>query len=300
MPPIDEADSAPADREESDTNRESALRRFGRFLRVQLNRLALLTGVLLFVLVYFWQSIFVTIHSGEVGVLYLRFDGGTVTDRLLNEGVRFVLPWNKIYVYNVRLKEIQHSMTVLTREGLAVTLELSIRYRPELDLVGLLHKRVGPDYPKIIVLPEVEGAVRSVIGSKKIDAVYSNANAVWQHVVKDSLDKTQRSYVLIDTVIVRSVKLPKELEERIVAKLAEKENHLTYEHRLNIASAEAKRRAIEADGIATYNKIVQGSLTPDVLQWKALQATKDLAKSPNAKTVVIGRNSDGLPIILPK
>ncbi|MDP2389441.1 MAG: prohibitin family protein, partial [Acidobacteriota bacterium] len=60
-----------------------------------------------------------------------------------------------------------------------------------------------------------------------------------------------------------------------------------------------ERRRIEAGGIATYNSLVNASLTPNVMQWEALQATKELAKSPNAKTIIIGRTGDGLPIILP-
>jgi regulator of protease activity HflC (stomatin/prohibitin superfamily) len=302
MSSIIDADALPTDAPLSEGKIDDAreFRRVRSFIRTQAKWLVLLTGVLLFLLVFYWDSIFVTIESGQVGVMYRRFAGGTVTDRLQAEGIRFVPPWDRLYVYNVRLQEISHAMTALTQEGLVVNVSLSIRYRPEKELVGLLHQSVGPDYARTVVVPEVEGALRRIIGVHKVDAIYMNANTLDQRVLEESVENAQRNYVHIDAVIFRSIELPKPLQERIEAKLMEKEAALTYQFRIQIAEAEAERRRIEAGGVAAYNNIVNPSLTPDVLQWEALQATKELAKSPNAKTVVIGRNADGLPIILPK
>ena len=116
---------------------------------------------------------------------------------------------------------------------------------------------------------------------------------------EEVLEQASRNYVHIDEVVVRHIELPKAVRDRIEAKLIEKETAEAYEYRLKIATAEAERLRIEAGGLATYNNLVGASLTPNVLQWEALQATKELAKSPNAKTIIIGRTGDGLPIILP-
>lgn len=275
------------------------LARLWRFIRSQSNRVLLLTGVVLFTLAYFWPAIFVTVDSGQVGVMYLRFGGGTVTDRLLGEGLRFVPPWDKLFIYNVRLQEVRHEMSALTEEGLEIKFELSIRYRPELELVGLLHQRVGPDYPDKVVVPEVESALRSIVGRQKLDVIYTTAQEVVQQVVTVVLEQASRNYVHIDEVVVRSVVLPPAVRERIEAKMIEKETAEAYEYRLQIATSEAERLRIEAGGVAAYNNLLNPSLTPNVMQWEALQATKELAKSPNAKTIIIGRTGDGLPIILP-
>jgi regulator of protease activity HflC (stomatin/prohibitin superfamily) len=63
---------------------------------------------------------------------------------------------------------------------------------------------------------------------------------------------------------------------------------------------EADRKRIESAGIRDYNNTINGSLTPSVLAWQGILATQDLAKSPNAKTVVIGSGKSGLPLILGK
>jgi regulator of protease activity HflC (stomatin/prohibitin superfamily) len=286
-------------RPDEDDLPEGRLARLWRFIRNQSNRVLLITGVLLFSLAYFWPAIFVTIDSGQVGVMYMRFAGGTVTDRLLGEGLRFVPPWDKLFVYNVRLQEIRHTMSALTEEGLEIKFDLSIRYRPELELVGLLHQRVGPDYPEKVVVPEVESALRSIVGGQKLDVIYTASQDVVQRVVTEVLEQASRNYVHIDEVVVRHIELPQPVRERIEAKLIEKETAEAYEYRLKIATSEAERQKIEAGGLAVANGIIGASLTPSVMQWEALQATKELAKSPNAKTIIIGRTADGLPIILP-
>jgi hypothetical protein len=55
---------------------------------------------------------------------------------------------------------------------------------------------------------------------------------------------------------------------------------------------------LEAHGIADFQTIVTRGITPSLLQWKGIEATEALAKSPNTKIVVIGSGKDGLPIIL--
>ena len=39
-------------------------------------------------------------------------------------------------------------------------------------------------------------------------------------------------------------------------------------------------------------------ITPDMLRWQGIVATRELATSNNAKTVVVGSGKDGLPLIL--
>lgn len=296
-----DADTFPADEllTEEEGPRPGFFQRVRIFVLGQSNRVLLATGVVLFLLVYFWPAIFVTIESGQVGVMYRRFAGGTVTDRLLGEGLRFVPPWDKLFVYTVRIQEIRHTMSALSSEGLEVKFDLSIRYRPELELVGLLHQKVGPDYAEKVVVPEVESALRGIVGEQALDTIYTTSQDVVQRVVNEVMEQSSRNYVHIDEVVVRAIELPKAVQERIEAKMVEKETAESYEFRLKIATAEAERKRIEAGGTAVANNLLDASLKPNVMQWEALQATKELAKSPNAKTIIIGRTGDGLPIILP-
>lgn len=294
------SESLPPDEEGPAEPRESRFRRFQAWLRTEMKWVIITTLIALFLVVYFWHHIFVTIGSGEVGVMYRRFFGGTVTDRVLGEGIRFVPPWDRLFVYNVRNQEIEHSMPALTQDGLTVVVNLSIRYRPQKELVGLLHQSIGPAYAKTVVVPEVEGSVRRIVGQNAVSSIYQNASGLDQQVLDDSQEKAQRNYVDLDAVVLRSIELPKDLKAQIEAKMIDKETALAYQYKLQIAEAEAERKRVEANGVATANNLLNPSLTPSIVQWEGIQATKQLAKSENAKIVVIGRGADGLPIILGK
>jgi regulator of protease activity HflC (stomatin/prohibitin superfamily) len=261
-------------------------------------RILLILAFVSLIAIYFWKDVFITIRSGEAGVLYLRFGGGTQTDRVLGEGMKIIAPWDKLFIYDVRVQETKHTMKVLTSEGLTVTLNLSIRCHPELDLVGLLQKNVGPDYRDKIVVPEVESALRITLGNFPMRDVYGSQRGLIQEAINESLEKVQQKFVKIDEVVLREVILPDKLRETIEDKMSQKELLESYEFRGAIAKLEAERRQTEASGIKAYNDTINQSLTPSVLKWAGIEATRELAKSPNAKTIVIGTGPNGLPLIL--
>ena len=61
---------------------------------------------------------------------------------------------------------------------------------------------------------------------------------------------------------------------------------------------EAERKRIEAKGIRDFQATVSQGLNKNLLLWKGIEATENLAASPNTKIVVIGSSESGLPLIL--
>nr|MDA3930422.1 hypothetical protein [Prolixibacteraceae bacterium] len=73
---------------------------------------------------------------------------------------------------------------------------------------------------------------------------------------------------------------------------------LAYQFKLQSAKSEAEKLRIDAEGEARANKIINSSLTPELLKMRGIEATLKLGESPNSKVVVIGSGKDGLPLIL--
>src|SRR5262249_15377095 len=61
---------------------------------------------------------------------------------------------------------------------------------------------------------------------------------------------------------------------------------------------ESRRKQIEANGIAAFQRTVSQGISESYLRWQGIAATVALAQSSNTKIVVIGTGKDGLPIIL--
>lgn len=242
----------------------------------------------------------VTINSGEAGVLYKTFGGGVVTDEPpLSEGFHVVAPWNKIFIYEVRQQSLEETMQVLSSNGLEIEIDASVWFQPSYNELGALHKERGEAYIQRVLQPAVRSAARAVVGRYNPEQLYaSKREAIQREIFAETEILLQDQYVQINEVLVRDVSLPATIKEAIERKLRQEQESLEYEFRLTKAQQEAERQRIDAEGKATANRILDQSLTDMVLREKGIQATVELAKSPNAKVVVIGSGDEGMPLIL--
>jgi len=242
----------------------------------------------------------VTIDSGKAGVLYKTFDGGVVTDEPpLGEGFHLVAPWNKVFVYEVRQQSIDEDMQVLSSNGLQIKLDASIWFQPSYKNLGLLHQEKGENYIQRVLQPAIRSAARAVVGRYQPEQLYSSKReAIQQEIFDETKLLLKDQYVQINEVLVRDVSLPETLKKAIERKLGQEQESLEYEFRLTKAAQEAERQKIDAEGKANANRILSASLNEMVLREKGIQATVELAKSPNSKVVVIGSGDSGMPLIL--
>ncbi len=242
----------------------------------------------------------VTIGSGERGVLY-KWIGGVVTDQSpLDEGFNFVMPWNKVFKYNVRQQELfEKKMAVLSSNGLEIQLDASVLYQATTKTVALLHQTRGENYLQSVIIPAIRSATRSVVGRYTPEQLYSTKrDAIQTEIYEETKKILEPQYIQLNAVLVRDVTLPPTIKEAIERKLKQEQESLEYEFRLVTAQKEAQKQIIEAQGKADANKILSASLTDKILQDKGIEATIKLSQSPNSKVIVIGSGKDGLPIIL--
>jgi regulator of protease activity HflC (stomatin/prohibitin superfamily) len=281
--------------------REWAANRYRRskaFARRHAPYLILLFFLLSFFAIFFFNRIVISVQPGELGVLWRFLGGGTQIDTVYREGVHVILPFNKMYIYNVRKQQFTDKIDVLTVDGLTVAVRYSVRYYLDKDTLPLLHQRIGPDYVNVVVRPEIRSVIRIIFGQYKPEEIYATQKAIQEHISVLAKTHLGARFVSLDDVPIESITLPARISDAIEAKLAQQQIDEEYVFRLSIAAKEADRKRIESGGIKVYNDTINSSLTPSVLAWHGILATQDLAKSPNAKVVVVGAGKNGLPLIL--
>ncbi len=241
----------------------------------------------------------VTIGAGERGVLYRTLSGGVVTDKEpLDEGFHLVLPWNKVYKYEVRQQELFEHMKVLSSNGLDINLDASVWYKPKENELGELHQNIGRNYLDRVIKPAIRSATRSVVGRYTPEQIYSSKRDIIQNEIDHETKKIlSNKHIELISVLVRDVTLPKTIKDAIERKLGQEQESLEYEFRLQKARKEADKQRIEAQGKADANKILSASLNDKILRDKGIEATLRLSESPNSKVVIVG-GKDGLPLIL--
>jgi len=243
----------------------------------------------------FW----VTIQPGERGVIFRKFSTGLDKENIYPPGFTIVAPWNEIFLYEVKEQKEEESMDVLDKNGLGISLDITVRFHPVYDKIGFLHEEFGDAYKQRLVIPEVRSSVRKVMGRYEAEEIYSTKRSeVETAIVSETALILEANNVQMKTLLIRSISLPDKIRIAIDDKLKQEQEAAAYKYRLEKERSEAQRKIIAAEGEAESNRIINSSLTPSLLKMRGIEATLKLAESPNAKVVVVGSGKDGMPLIL--
>ena len=131
------------------------------------------------------------------------------------------------------------------------------------------------------------------------EEIYSTKRSeVEQTIIDEAGKKLRENNIEMKALLIRSINLPQDIRQAIESKLKQEQEALAYQFRLEKEKSEAERKRIAAEGEARANNIINNSLTPSLLKMRGIEATLELGKSQNSKTIIIGGGGDGLPLIL--
>lgn len=241
-------------------------------------------------------NLFTVIPAGHIGVVDFL---GSVSDNTLKSGVNVVNPFANVVKFSVKTQELKEMMSVPSKEGLSVQLEISLLYSLDPDNASKIYKTVGENYSEIILIPQFRSVVRGVTARYEARALYTASREQLAKEIKDELEGLVGPRGLrIEAAPMRQIILPQGLTASIEEKLKAEQESQRMQFILKKEEQEAERKRIEAKGISDFQSIVSKGISNQLLQWKGIEATEKLANSTNSKVVIIGSGKNGLPIIL--
>jgi regulator of protease activity HflC (stomatin/prohibitin superfamily) len=306
-----------------------------RFVGRHLPSLSITLLAALLVTTILFPYIVIAVPSGSVGVLWKRFNGydfycwcfvgrGTLLDprELRDEGLHIIWPWDKLYIYSLRLQSTTQTYNAITKDGVSVTAQINTRFQLLHNYVGVLHKFIGPQYLASVVNPELGSRAREVISQYTAQEVYTSREAIQVKIraeAQKSLsthlnnlvqpeameqpdpkhynDFLQNSIQILDALVL-GIELPPEIVAAINRQTQQFYEIQEYKYRVEREAQESTRKQIEANGIAAFQRTVSEGISDSYLRWRGIEATLALAQSRNSKIVIIGGGKDGLPVIL--
>jgi len=253
-------------------------------------------GIAAFLLIILLFNSVTTVQTGNVGVLTLF---GQVTGPVLDAGIHLINPLKSSRQMSIQTQELKESASVPSSEGLVINLDTSLIYHLNPDRAADVLAKLGPTFEEKIIEPTLRSSIREATASHTANALYTGEREMVANQIFEQL-KTQLEPrgVTVEKVLLRDIQLPATLKTSIEAKQQAEQEALAMSFRLQKETQEAQRKRIEAQGIRDFQQIVAQGISPQLLEWKGIEATENLAKSPNAKVVVIGNNKNGLPLIL--
>ena len=253
-------------------------------------------GILALVLIIALFNSITRVGTGHVGVLTLF---GRVTGETLAEGMHVINPLKTNNELSIQTQSVKESASVPSSEGLMMSLDTSLIYHLNPDRASDVFQKTGADYGDKLVEPMLRAAIREATASHTANALYTGEREMVAKQIFDQLtvELNQRG-VTVENVLLRDIQLPATLKASIEAKQQAEQEALAMNFRLQKETQEAQRKRIEAQGVRDFQQIVAQGISPQLLQWKGIEATEILAKSSNTKVVVIGNSKNGLPLIL--
>ena len=249
----------------------------------------------LLLIILFFASV-TRVGTGHVGVLTLF---GKVTGETLGEGIHVINPLKTNNEMSIQTQTLKESASVPSSEGLMMSLDTSLIYHLNPDRSTEVFQKIGADYENLVVEPTLRSAIREATASHSANALYTGEREMVAKQIYDQLtSELNKRGLTVENVLLRDIQLPATLKAAIEAKQQAEQESLAMNFRLQKETQEAQRKRIEAAGVRDFQQIVAQGITPSLLEWKGIEATENLAKSPNSKVVVIGNSKNGLPLIL--
>ena len=265
------------------------------------------TVAIIFVLIGVITASVVQIDAGQVGVKSLF---GNVQNDVLGGGLHFINPLVEVRRLDIKTQNYTMSgihdegtktgddaIRVLTSDGLEVTIDLTVLYKLLPSEAPKLVRETGVDYTDKIVRPLTRTKIRDNAVYYEAIALYSTKRDEFQQRIFKSIeDDFRKRGLVLEQLLVRNITLPQSVKTSIEQKISAEQDAQKMQFVLQKERQEAERKRVEAQGIADYQKTISLGLTENLIQYEQIKATLELAKSQNAKIIVMGKGNT--PVIL--
>lgn len=240
-------------------------------------------------------SSFCTVPPGRIGYKNLF---GKINDKQYESGFAFINPLSRMVILDLRKKIAQTESIVSSNEGLEIKVNIDVVYRLKKENAKEIYLSAGAEYEKVLLFPQINSSIRDAISGHNAKALYNDETRIEiKNKIFNDLNRIQTNGIVVEDVLINKIVLPQGLIKSIENKLQAEQEMQKMDFTLAKEKKEAERKEIEATGIKTFQTIVSEGISQELLQWKGITATEELAKSPNSKVVIIGNSTTGLPLI---
>jgi len=280
-----------------------------RFLpQLHISRGAVIGAVIGVVAVIIMLGSIRVVQPGYVGVQVLF---GNVSKDILKNGLHIVFPLVEVKNLDVRTQDYTMSVakeegvrkgddgiTSLTKDGLQITLDITVWYMLDPKDAGTVYQEIGAGYIEKIVRPAIRTAIRNATVKYNVSEIYSlKRDELTDFIYKELQTNMADKGIICDKVLLRNIDLPARVKTAIDEKIAAEQDAQKMEYVLDKEKREKERKLIEAEGIAISQKKISESLNKQYLQWYYIQNLKEVLKTDNTKIVIMPFDQNLTPLL---
>jgi len=224
---------------------------------------------------------------------------GRILDDTYNPGPVGFNPFTtKVVMVNINTSNMEVSIGLPSKEGLTIESVVSVLYHIDSEKIKELLTNTGYRYEETVVFPVFRSAAADVTARFFAKDLHSGERSIIEKEIKERMkDLLADRGIIIEAVLMKSIKLPPGLYSSIESKLEAEQDVQRMQFELEQEKLEAQRKEIEATGVKNSQQIISEGLDSRILEYMRIEALKALYNSPNSKIIIGNQNSNSSILI---
>lgn len=217
------------------------------------------------------SSFFVIIEAGQRGVL-LRF--GEVQTQVLGEGIHTVIPLiDTVHKLSVRIQSQEISAEASSKDLQDVFTDVALNWHILPQEANLMFQEIGDQTAAVerIINPAVEEGLKAVMAKYTAEEIITRRSEVKANVDEALTTRLSGYHIVVDDISLVHIHFSERFREAVEAKQVAEQEVKRAEFIAIKAIREAEAKLNLAQGEAAANQLLQGTLTPNLLQRQALE-----------------------------
>ena len=246
------------------------------------NKLVIVAGIITFVviIIVMFESV-VVIEAGHRGVvLYV----GAVENRVLGEGIHFIIPFaEQVVPMEVRTLKFEANASAASNDLQEVQTTIALNYHISPSQANIIYQQLGADYADRIIAPTIQESVKASVAKFNAEELITK-RATAKAVIAQSIGNTlSKRNIVVETVFITDFKFSQAFASQVESKVVAFQKFLTEQNNLlaiqvianqTVVQAQAAARAnvAKANGESKAIQVITSQLkqSPQYLQWLAI------------------------------
>lgn len=221
-----------------------------------------------------------TVETGHIGIV-TQF--GAATDRLLQPGLNFKVPFSEgVEEFDIRTQKSEADAAAASKDLQAVNARIAVNYRLDPTKVQEVFRTIGREYRDIVVDPAIQEAFKQSTALFTAEELITKREEVKTRARTALADRLKRFNVIVDDLTIINFDFAsEEFKQAIEQKQVAAQNVLRTQQELQQSKVEGEKRVVEAqaradsqlveaEAASQAQKLQQQSLSELYIQNKAI------------------------------
>ncbi len=216
------------------------------------NKLIIVAAVVTFfvIIVVMFESV-VVVEAGHRGVvLYV----GAVENRVLGEGIHFIIPFaEQVVPLEVRTLKYVANAAAASNDLQEVQTTIALNYHISPSQANNIYQQLGIDYADRIIAPTIQESVKASVAKFNAEELITK-RATAKAVIAESIANTLAARnIVVETVFITDFKFSPAFASQVESKVVAYQKYLTEQNNLLAVKVIANQTVVQAQAAARSN-----------------------------------------------